>query len=158
MIPYVSYLPDRNAMAINAFSLNWADYYSYIFGLFSTNGAILQKVEEEKADAVMVAPLFTTQSWFPKQLQMTVATPVILSKNKDLLTQPESKQKHPLNKMYLCAFKISGKRCTIEDFHRKLPKSYCHPGEKAQRNSMGHISESGCSFVVKNRLMHFSHL
>ena len=32
MIPYVSYLPDRNAMAINAFSLNWADYYSYIFG------------------------------------------------------------------------------------------------------------------------------
>ena len=27
MIPYVSYIPDRNAMAINAFSLNWADYY-----------------------------------------------------------------------------------------------------------------------------------
>lgn len=65
MIPYVSYLPDRCAMAINAFSLNWTDYYSYIFGPFSTDGAILQKKEEEKADAVMVEPLFTTQSWFP---------------------------------------------------------------------------------------------
>ena len=33
--------------------------------------------------------------------------------------------------MYLCAFKITGKKCVIEEFHKKLPKSCCHPGDKA---------------------------
>lgn len=27
--PYVSYLPDPKAYAINAFSLNWGDFYSF---------------------------------------------------------------------------------------------------------------------------------
>lgn len=156
--PYVSYLPDVNALAINAFSLNWADYKSYIFSPFSVLGTVLQKLEEEQAEAVVIAPIFTTQPWFPKLLQMTVTIPSILPKSKHLLTQPNTQMTHPLNKMSLGVFKVSGKKCATRVFHRSLPESLCRPGDRVHRNNMGHISRSGCDFVVKGKLLHLNHL
>lgn len=63
---YVSYTPDVNAVAINTFSLNWNKYYSYIIPPFSVMGQVLQKLEQDKAEAILVVPLFSSQPWFPR--------------------------------------------------------------------------------------------
>ena len=106
---YVSFGPDVNAYAVNAFSLVWKNFYAYIFPPFSVLSAVLQKICQEKATAVIVAPLFSTQPWFPKILQMVCKQPYILPKAEKILVNPETHQSHPLEKMRLAVFKISGK-------------------------------------------------
>lgn len=157
--PYVLYLPDVNAMAINSFSLSWGQYFSFIFAPFSVNGAVLQKLEEDAAEAVVIAPLFASQPWFPRLLQMVTAHPLILPKSDNLLVHPTAQTTHPLKKMSLCAFKVSGKSWQAREFHQMLPISSCHLGDLAHRNNiMGRMCQNGCYFVVKDRYLHFNHL
>ena len=65
---YASNKPDKSAYAINAFSLNWNTGLNYAFPPFSCISRIIQKVIEEEADLILVAPLFPTQTWFPHVL------------------------------------------------------------------------------------------
>ena len=95
--PYVSYLPDESTMAIKAFLLDWGKYFSDIFAPFSVNGDVLKKVEEAKADAVIIAPLFSTQ----QLLQMIIDMPLLLPKSENLLCHPVT-QKHITFKNWFC--------------------------------------------------------
>ena len=155
---YVSYLPDCNAFAVNAFSLCWNKYYSYLFPPFSCIGSVLQKVEQDKAEGVMVAPLFSTQPWFPKLLQMVVTQPYLLPKPETILMLPGSNTRHPLRKMTLGVFKISGRKSAVEAYQRTLPMLSSVPGEALLENNMGRISRNGCHFVVRNKLINLIHL
>ena len=67
---YVSFIPDLRAYAVNAFSLTWTNALHYIFPPFSMLGAVLQKIRVDQAHAILIAPLFTTQPWFPQILQL----------------------------------------------------------------------------------------
>ena len=55
--PYVSYTPDRNASAVDAFSINWSDIMCYIFCPFSLIATVLQKIATDKAEAIIIAPV-----------------------------------------------------------------------------------------------------
>ncbi|CAG2198200.1 unnamed protein product [Mytilus edulis] len=77
---YVSFGPDVKALAVNAFSLTWNTFYAYIFPPFSVISAVLQKICQEKATALVIAPLFSTQPWFPQLLQMICDQPYICQK------------------------------------------------------------------------------
>lgn len=54
---YVSCRPDPNACAIDAFSITWVNELFFIFPPFSLIPRILQKEEEDRTDAVLIAPL-----------------------------------------------------------------------------------------------------
>jgi hypothetical protein len=54
---YVSYLPDRKAFAVDAFSISWGQFINaYAFPPFSILGQVLQKVEEEGVKLTLIAP------------------------------------------------------------------------------------------------------
>jgi hypothetical protein len=80
---------------------------NYIFPPFSI---LLKKIVEDKADAIVIAPLWATRSWLPKLLHLLVDCPRILPVNKKRVTLPFNKAKiHPLlNKLHLTAFNLSG--------------------------------------------------
>ena len=65
---------DCKAVAINAFSLNWSDYFAYTFCPFSILGTVLQKVLQDLGEAVIIAPFYTTQPWFPRLLSLGECT------------------------------------------------------------------------------------
>ena len=155
---YVSFGPDVNAFAINAFSLTWNNFYAYLFPPFSVLSAVLQKICQEKATAVIVAPLFSTQPWFPLLLQLVCDQPYILPKVEIFLTNPQSNQMHHLQKMRLAVFKISGLSCVREDYQKTLLTLSSRHGGEVPKNNMGHISRDGCFFVTKNRLINLIHL
>ena len=69
---FVSGRPDPNAFAIDMFSLTWSDEVFFMFPPFSLISKILQKVEEDKTDAVLVAPVWPTQAWWPSLLQLVL--------------------------------------------------------------------------------------
>ena len=155
---FVAFLPDKNAFAVDAFSICWNSYYVYLFPPFSCIGSVLQKMEQDDAEGVLIAPLFSTQPWFTKLLQMVVTQPYLLPKAESILSLPTANIKHPLRKMVLGAFRISGKKSVAAAYQRTLPMLSSIPGAQQHENSMGRISRNGCHFVVRNRLINLAHL
>jgi len=155
---YVSYLPDDKALAVNAFSLSWTNIFSYMFPPFSILGKVLQKLEQDEAEAVLVAPLFSTQTWFPKLLQMISGPAFLLPKPQHILKHPSHQMPHRLVKMSLGVFKISGNKCAAKAFQETLPISFCALGGQEQRDNIGVISQSGCHFVNNSRLIRLNPL
>lgn len=157
---YVSFLPDPTAIAVDAFSLTWTVNKLYFgFPPFSLLGRVLQKLEEDRARMVLVAPLWTTQHWFPKMLRLLTSTPRILPNLQQLLYLPNRPQKeHPIGKMRLIVCKLSGIISESRDYHQTLPTSYYLHGENQHNSNIGCISEDGCFFHSDGRVIQFLHL
>lgn len=88
---------DPHAMAIDAFSFKWTNKHCYIFPPFSVIGQVIQKLaREEVQKAVLIAPIWSTQVWFPPLLQHISKQSFILPKNCIYLPQDENR-KHPIS-------------------------------------------------------------
>lgn len=96
--PYVAYRPDTYAVAKDAFTLVWSKYrLMYMFPPFCVVGKDIQKLEEDEAEGVLVAPLWPTQPWFSKLLRLVSAQPYLLPKPSQILHLPQNPEKvHPL--------------------------------------------------------------
>lgn len=94
---YVSWLPDPEAVAVDAFTLNWKGLDFYAFPPFCLVTKCLQKINEDKATGILVVPNWPTQAWFPLLKKMFVGKPLFLSRSKSLLTQPITNEPHPLH-------------------------------------------------------------
>lgn len=73
---FVSWLPQPQDLAVNAFALNWSNLEGYAFPPFSLIPRCLDKIRRDQADVVLVCPLWQSQAWFPLLLQIT-APPVV---------------------------------------------------------------------------------
>ena len=110
VIPYVSWMPDPDALAIDAFSIYWSDYFFYAFPPFSQITRVLRKIREDKATGLIVVPSWHTQAWFPLLKLMAVKPPLELPWTDNLLTLPYKEGCHPLGKkLKLAAWHLSGK-------------------------------------------------
>ena len=85
---YVSRRPDPEAFAIDAFSMTWCNDYFFMFPPFSLVSRTLQKVEEDEATAVLIAPIWPTQSWWPSLLQLICGKCYRLPKTHQILSLP----------------------------------------------------------------------
>ena len=95
---FVSFKPDPEAYAVDAFTLNWGAYDFYAFPPFSLVSRLLNKIELDGAEGICVLPDWPTQPWYAKARQMMQTAPIILKPSKNLLklpTQPEVP--HPLH-------------------------------------------------------------
>ena len=107
---YVSFRPDPEAFAVDAFSISWQSLQFYAFPPFSVIARVLQKARRDKARGVIVVPRWPTQVWWPVLGAMMVAEPIHLPSSASLLSLPS----HPgqthrlLPKMRLMACLISG--------------------------------------------------
>ena len=61
---YISWLPDPNAYAVDAFTISWQDLKFYAFPPFSLIPRVLAKIIQDKATGILIIPKWTTQSWF----------------------------------------------------------------------------------------------
>ena len=160
LVPYCSYRLDPNAIFVDAFTFNWGTNFNYIFPPFSILGAVLRKIVEDKADAILIAPLQPTQSWFPEVLQLLVDCPRILPVNKTLATLPFDKEKvYPLlHRLHLTTFKLSGNHLKVKAYQNHLLTLLCTHDETPQNDSIGVISKNDCIFVLENMLILCHHL
>lgn len=153
---YFSWKPDPHAVAIDAFNQSWKQNINYLFPPFSVIGSALQKIEQDTAEGILVAPLWPTQVWFPKLLSMLISCPFLLPVAKDLVTLPGNTMVHPLLKrLHLTVFRISGKVCKQKAYQQMLSTSFCSHGKVIQKSSMGVISKNGCVFAMNGKLIPF---
>ena len=154
---YFSWRPDPMAKATNAFTCRWDYHLHYAFPPFSVIGRTLHKIEMEKANVLLVVPLWPTQPWFPRALKMLVDTPVLLPRRCLFLPQDPGKQ-HSLNKLVLAVLPLSGIHSRVKSYRRRLPIFSWAPGDRGHTDNMGRISRNGCRFASSGRLIHFPHL
>lgn len=155
---YISYMPDKKAYAVNAFSISWKHEFNYAFPPFSQLGHLLQKMCEDNADMIVIAPIFPSQPWFPRLLEQISGQCYVLPRTHQILQLPGTTKTHRLTKMRLAAFKLSGNPLCVQDYQSKLQTSSCMHGDQQQQSNMGLITRDGCSFVTRHKLIQLIHL
>ena len=86
---YVSFKPEPDAIACDAFTLNWANHMFYCFPPFSCISRCLQKIQDEKATGIIVAPQWPTQPFYSRLMKMLKAKPLIITPNQRNLILPQ---------------------------------------------------------------------
>lgn len=157
---YYSWKPDPGAMHIDAFTVSWHGCLTYCFPPFSLLGKCLQKIAMDHAEAIVVMPMWPTQPYYSKAIGMLVQQPILLPKTLDLLRLPcNPNSQHPLlPKLQLLACKLSGDHLKVRAFMESQQTLSSLPGALGLRNNIQHTSTSGSSTVVRNKLIHFTHL
>ena len=135
-------------MAVDYFSISWTKQYVYIFAPFGTLSMVLRKIVENEVEALVVAPLWTTQSWWPQVAHLIVDFPIRLPPTSKILYQPNNPERtRPLHELKLGTFLVSAKFCKAEEFRESLLTSSFKHGDNLQRNNMNVTLESGSSFM-----------
>ncbi|MCG8113708.1 MAG: reverse transcriptase domain-containing protein [Candidatus Thiodiazotropha taylori] len=151
---YVARRPDPGAYAIDAFSMTWTNHLFYIFPPFSLIGKVLQKIQEDQSQAVLVAPIWTTQSWWPSLLDLISGECFQVQNTRKNLYLPHNQtKKYPLRKMNLGVFYISGKSSNGEEFHKDQETLSYNHGEVAPRNNITRTLRSGLTSVRERELI-----
>ena len=112
------------------FQFLWNNLFCYIFAPFSCIPKVLQKLVEDETTAVVIAPIWPTQNCLSPLLQLIAGQPYILPTPKHILFLPQNPKKiHPLRKMTLAAFLLSGKSSCVKTYKEKLPISLLNHGQ-----------------------------
>jgi len=105
---YISYRPDPNSIFVDAFTVNWKNLKAYVFPPFSIIGRVLQKIQNDQATVLMVAPSWPTQPWYTTLKEMMIGEPVIITPGqKNLLFPSDPDLVHPMWKITLIACVLS---------------------------------------------------
>jgi hypothetical protein len=130
---YVSPVPDQEAWAVDALSLDWTGMYAYAYPPTAIISEVLAKVSKTDCCLILVAPAWPNQSWYPLLLQLLTDFPRELPNRKNLLRQPRTSIFHTQPEIFkFHAWKISSKVIETEAFLKKLqtewldPKSHLH--------------------------------
>ena len=157
---YVSWRPDPEAVHADALTMDWAPFKGYAFPPFNLIPAVLNKVSQDKADIILVAPIWTAQSWWPLLLNLLIEQPVLLPSSRHLLRDPADPQRiHPMfPRLHLAVFHVSGDSTKQWEFQTLLRKfSFRHPAN-LQGKRINQLGDAGVAGVLRERLILFQHL
>ncbi|KZS06633.1 Uncharacterized protein APZ42_029853 [Daphnia magna] len=83
---FFSWGPQPGAAGVNAFARNWKGLSGYAFPPFALIFKCLEKISRERANIVLVCPVWPTQPWFPVLLELVCDVPLILKLTASLLS------------------------------------------------------------------------
>ena len=154
---YASWKPDPGAAYTDAMTLDWSLLKGYVFPPFSLITPVLKKVSQDKADLVLVAPVWQAQPWWPALLNLLIKNPVMIPNSKHLLRDPASPLRiHPMYpRLHLAVFHLSGNSTKQKGFQRTLPEysnQQLVPPHIRHTSQPGHYGIAG---VLNGKLIQF---
>jgi hypothetical protein len=158
--PFVSYKPDPEALAIDAFHMSWKPYLAYCFPPFCLITRILQKVVEEKVTIAAVLPKWPTQIWWSRMTRLLIRHPVLLPNTTTTIYLPHSPTTtHPMYpRLQLLFCLLSGDHSKTNEFQQKLPTLLSVLGDKELLSNINLTSKGGQHTVVNGKLILFEQL
>ena len=156
----VSWRPDPQAVATDAFSTDWSQLKGYAFPPFNLIPQTLMKVISNNANIVLVAPIWQTQHWWPLLLQLVVQLPVLLPASPTLLQDPfNPKAIHPMYpRLRLAVWTISNNFAQQQAFRQELPVFYPRLHASPPTNHMIMHGQNGTAGVIEGKLIQFQPL
>ena len=157
---YVSWTPDPDSLAVDAFSISWSELKFYAYPPFSMIGQALSKITKDRATGIMIIPDWKTQHWFPMMLNLLTQEPIALPKLKSLITLPfNPESRHPLlPKTRLLAVHLSGNISQTLNTQLKSRRSSWIPGEDPPSQNTTLFSTAGNSFVLNGKRIAYGQL
>ena len=135
---FVSWKPEPEAWAVDAFSISWRDKNIYAFPLFSVLSRVLSKIKEDNASSILVVPLWPTQPWFPVMLDLLIGHPRHIEPDSRNLHIPGNPLLHPLHKRLTLGDSFIRSTLTGRGLSHKSTELLSHAwreGTKKQYNS-----------------------
>ena len=109
---YIAWHPDPYSQGTDAMIQNWNIGLPYAFPPFSMISRVLLKIKQEcDLLLILIAPVWSTQPWYPELLNLCVREPVLLPQGQEILKSPKNIV-HPLmleNSLTLAAWLVPGK-------------------------------------------------
>lgn len=106
---FISWHQDPDAASVDAFTVDWHNYYFYAFPPFSLMLKCLRKIIDDNAYGILIYPNWPSQPWFPLLQDLIVSDIIYLNPNKNLL-QSHFREYHPLHKnLTLGVARLSGR-------------------------------------------------
>lgn len=123
---FVSWKADPLASHIDVLTLCWTDLNFYAFPPFSLADKVCQKIIADKAEGFVVAPYWTTQSWFPQLMRLCRKPPYLIKQGKKVLVLAHNQELvHPLyRKLNLLVCPVSGRCLRNKVFPKELFQSF----------------------------------
>ena len=116
---FCSRIPDPIAIESDAFRLDWTDRVLWAFPPIPLIPRVLQQLSTQPARLlVLLAPLWSAQSWFPVVLRFLAMPPVLLPFRPGLLTQNGAP--HPNPRIQWVAWPLSGLASRSAEFRQQL--------------------------------------
>ena len=91
---YASWMPDPESYIIDCMSTSWENTYIYAFSPFSMIWPTIKKIEKEVEKALIIVPMWPTQTCFTRALELVTATPIIIESR--YLHLLGTNKRHPL--------------------------------------------------------------
>ena len=154
---YLARRPDPAAMAVDAFTMDCSQWISSIHPPIILLNRVLLKVHLDKATALVIAPTWDAQPWYPMLLEMLVDFPALLPTWKKTIFLPLNQEAvHPLWKnLPLAVWPLSGDECKQKAFQERCAISSWRQGGPVPRNGTNALGGSGLAGVVKGRNINF---
>lgn len=145
---FVSWRPDPEAMATDAFTIDWSGLNAYANPPWNIVGRVLAQAKQQIADLVLIAPVWKTQTWYPVLLEMCMDFPRIIPESHDLI-QPTHPLAMPDVIPQLAVWSISGNSTKCRNFRRKLQSSCSHPGGRNPQKRTSRNFRNGLAGVAQ---------
>ena len=118
-------------------------------------GRVLQKIEEEKAQAIIIAPFWTTQPWWPTSLNLVKGPCYLLPKpHKILKLEHKPETRYHQIKTRLIVFNISRRLCDYRDYQKTLKIASLNRGEKVPGTNTTHILKMDSSLQMVDKFLY----
>ena len=128
---------------LDAFSFRWEGFTDYAFPPISIIPRILQKVRQDRATILLIAPWWPKRTWFLDMTTPVVGYPRILPAHRDMISQPISGTLHPrLAALHLTAWPLS----RIQELYKKSHKLAAQEildGKVTQKYDMTQFRDDG---------------
>lgn len=91
---YVSWKPDPGCVTVDSFTICWRGVFFYAFPPFCLINKVVDKIIIDKAEGILVVPLWISQPWYPVFKKLLIKKPLIFPPEKNMLLSP-FREPHP---------------------------------------------------------------
>ena len=148
---YFSPVPDPLAAGVDAFLQPWQGLFLYMFPPTKLLRRVIQKFRESPgAQAVLIAPGWPQQPWFPDLLSMSIDAPRRLPAWKNLLLSVDLKECLHVGTMNLLAWRLSSTSSESGRFRWRLRRFWPPVTDNPPLRSMRDVGGSSVIGVVGN--------
>lgn len=116
---YVSWKQDPDAAAVDAFTLNWKQWFFYAFPPFPLILKCIQKIKHDRASGILVFPFWPSQPWFPLLKTLLVSEIVYLDSSYALSNSCFRAHHKFFRQNTLAVAKLSGLRSLEEELQSR---------------------------------------
>jgi hypothetical protein len=110
-VNYISWKPDPDAIAVDAFTVSWKSNFFYAFPPFTLMLKCVQKIINDRATGIMIFPYWPSQPWFPLLQRLIVSETLYMDPNRHIKQFCCSRTRSQrFNHLTLAAATLSGAR------------------------------------------------